>query len=228
MKNFFLQSRAKSLIADFEVSGHLAGKPLGMSVALITLASSAVNKVYGSPPVPLILPNGDQVFNAKVGYTNGTYSLVGVTPFTVPGGQQIVGPPTYTCLNSAVSEHYTTQAIPPAQLAAAQFDNAINAGATLTWTVSTALNGTYTIDNTSLILMNIEAISLVAFSVFDNGTTSTQWSDNTGTLRTMTVAQFKAFIAGIFKLVRGLQLAQIQMAAGGNPTWPSNSISITG
>jgi hypothetical protein len=202
-----------------------------MAVALISLIpSQTVVAVYGSAPPMLPLLDGRQVYSAQVGWVSqdGKYSLVNVVPFVVPEGQQVSGPATYAVSAGIVTQTFPTQAIPPAQLATTQYQAAIQTGATLTWTVSTTLNATYTIDSTSLILLLVEAASLLAFATFTNGTTSTQWADTTGTLHTVTVAQFKALFLAIFKYIRSLQLTQIQQAAGGNPTWPSASISVTG
>jgi hypothetical protein len=83
-----------------------------MTVALILLIPPTVLAVFSEPPNPLRLPSGDQVSGAVTGWVGEGYSLVAVTPFVPPPGQESIGPPSYVFNNSGdVVEVYATQSI---------------------------------------------------------------------------------------------------------------------
>lgn len=202
-----------------------------MTVALISLPTpQAVITVYSSTPSMIILPNGEEVHGAAVGWVSqdGVYSLVNVVPFVVPPGQQVVGPPSYSVSNGVVTETYQTQPIPPAQTAIATYQQHIAAGAVLTWSSSTTLNGTYPIDSTTMVTINAIYINVIGHNQYPSGNVVRPWPDINGVLHNMSVVQYKLFGDALIKYVDALIIAQQNAALGNTVTWPPNTISITG
>jgi hypothetical protein len=196
-----------------------------MTVALITNSPQAIVATYPLVPNSLTLPGGTQVFGAVPGWTSpdGVYSLVNVAPFIVPGGQQISGPPTYSILGGVVTQTYPTQPIPAPQVAAALYNAALQAGLTITWSISTALNGTYALDT------NTQVTLIGAYLASQNFTRPPiAWYLMNGTAVSFTTAQANHFGAAVWGYLNSLRAAQAVAAAGGNPTWPSNSVNVTG
>lgn len=107
-----------------------------------------------------------------------------------------------------------------------KYATTIGAGLAITWTTSTALNATYTIDQQTQIFIAAEMISIVANNQFTNGATTRQWPDATGTLRTVTIAQFRQLALAVLRYVQNLYLAMLTAQNGGTPTWPSSSVTI--
>jgi hypothetical protein len=164
-----------------------------------------------------------------VGYNDGTFSLVDVVSGTIPPGQQQSGPPTYSISGGIVTETIPTQPIPPRQVAQINYNNAINAGLTLTWTTSTTLNGTYAIDPQATHNVNLVWTFVLANNAFPGGRTRQHLTLLDGTTQIqMSITQFPLYAAPIMKYLDDLDIARLAQAAGGSPTWPSNSVSITG
>jgi hypothetical protein len=110
----------------------------------------------------------------------------------------------------------------------AQFQAALDAGLTLTWTVSTALNDTYPIDTATQVRMLAERLSVAVNATFTNGTTTLTWFGSTGTSHTLSIAQAGLFIKAVWQYLTALFVARATAAAGGVPSWPSSSVSVTG
>lgn len=197
-------------------------------IALVT--ANSVVTIFNTLPTSFALPNGDVINAATAGWQSpdGTYRLVNVTPFVVPGGQQATGAPTYSVTNFACSQSYTTIAIPNNIAAQANYSAALNAGITLTWSVSTLLNGTYALDSVTQIRMLAERLSVAVNSTFTNGTTTLTWYQSNGTSVSLSTSQAGAFIKAVWQYLTAIWVAQNQQAAGGNPTWPSASVNVTG
>lgn len=108
------------------------------------------------------------------------------------------------------------------------FEQALAAGITLTWTVSTTLNDTYAIDEATQIRMLTERVSVAVNNAFTNGTTTLQWYGMTGTLHSMTMAQAGAFVKTVWQYLTALFVARATALGGGTPSWPLPNITITG
>ena len=84
-------------------------------IALVTTTDpKTIVQIFSGVPSSIHLPSGDTVEGVSEGWTGEGLSIVAVTSFVVPGGQQISGSPTYALDgNGNVVETYPTVAIPP-------------------------------------------------------------------------------------------------------------------
>jgi len=115
-----------------------------------------------------------------------------------------------------------------AQAAAAQFAAAVAAGLTVTWSVSTALNGAYGLDDTTRNNMTAETVCLMLNNAFTNGGQSKNWPDLGYTFHSFNAVQFKAFATAAAAYYDALVSACQTAAAGQSATWPTASVSIAG
>jgi hypothetical protein len=85
-------------------------------LALISTSPFAIIKTVNADIMDVNIPDKWQAQRVTDGYQtpDGKYKLVTVVPFTVPGGQQTTGSPTYSINpgTGVVTESYATQAIP--------------------------------------------------------------------------------------------------------------------
>ena len=85
-------------------------------LALISTSPFAIVKTFQGNIADINVPDKWQAQRVTDGYQtpDGKYKLVTVVPFTVPGGQQTTGLPTYSInpVTGVVTQSYTTQAIP--------------------------------------------------------------------------------------------------------------------
>lgn len=102
----------------------------------------------------------------------------------------------------------------------------IAAGIAITSTGAAALNATYALDDKSV--GQIFQIGMWAnqFGAFPEGSTQ-DYPDITGVNHTFTVAQFVAFMKAVAPLYASLQRQYATLAAGGSPSWPKQSATIT-
>jgi hypothetical protein len=93
---------------------------------------------------------------------------------------------------------------------------------TVTWIISTSLNGTYAIDRQLQFKIAAEMVSILANGMFTNGLMSRDWPTADGNFRLMTVAQFKAFAAAVALYIdqslSAYAMAAAVAAAGNDPT----------
>lgn len=108
------------------------------------------------------------------------------------------------------------------------YTTAISSGLTVTWSTSTALNGTYVLDGATQTNINFEVVSISVNSTFTNGTASRNWPDASGGFHTFNTTQFKAFATAVALYVDQLTAAVQTVQQGGTATWPSASVTITG
>jgi hypothetical protein len=194
-----------------------------MLSALVQLNPGTVLEVFEYVPNPLVLPNGNHVGAVDIGYNDSVYALLSVTPGTVASGYQQSGPTTYSYANGVVTQAIPTQAIPASQVAIQNYATAVSSSVTLTWSVSTSLNGTYALDvNTQVQLIG----AYLASANFSHAPIA--WYMQNGTAVSFTTTQANLFGAAIWGYLTAIRAAQAAQAAGGTPTWPSSSISITG
>ena len=201
-----------------------------MTVAFIKISPLTVLDKYSSPPAMLSVPGLGDVHGAGVGWTSpdGAYMLADLIPFVPPAGQMITGNPSYVLNGTTVTETYATVSLPSTALAQMTYDAAIAAGVILTWTSSTTLNGTYAIDQQTMVQLNSVWTVLMANNFFPNGTALQPWKQMNGTGVKMGSPQFKNFGTALSKYVAQLGEARDAQAGGGTPTWPSNQVTITG
>jgi hypothetical protein len=181
-----------------------------MTVALITNNPQAVVGVFASAPNPLALPNGEQVYGAAVPWTSqdGAYSLVAVTPFSLPAGKETVGSPSYSISGGSVVETYATQTIPaapaptPAEIASA----ALAAGIAIASTSSPALNAIYSVDPGAQANVTAIVTGISAGEGLPGGNSTFDYLDMSGEPHAFTSAQFTTLAAAIRNYVYALDM----------------------
>lgn len=94
-----------------------------------------------------------------------------------------------------------------------------------------ALDGVYAIDPKSQRNITAEALYIQTTTAqgsakFTNGQTTKAWYDTSGAAHTFTTAQFISFAEAIAAYVDGILAAQLAMAAGQTPTWPTSPLTI--
>ena len=192
-----------------------------MTVALISGSPGTYLFVeaYPAVPNPLVLPNGEQVEGASVGWSGEGYALVTVTPFSIPTGYITTGNPTYSINTNtgAVGESYSTIPTPPALVA----QQMIAAGIGITSISTPALNGTYAIDPASQ--GNIVAVSayIGEYGTFPNNQTTLPYPDSSGAIHTFpSITEWAAFAKAVADYVEALEETANILAAGGSASWP--------
>jgi len=113
-----------------------------------------------------------------------------------------------------------------AQAAQTQYNAAIVSGLTVNWSTSTALNGTYALDQATQFNITAENVSILVNNAFTNGLSTKNWPDQAMTFHSFTIAQFKAFATAAGQYIDALISASQATAAGQSTTWPSASITI--
>jgi hypothetical protein len=117
--------------------------------------------------------------------------------------------PGWTYANGAL---VAPPAADPAPLSLAQqAQMAMGLGFAVTSTGSPSLNATYPVDPQTQALISAELLAVLVNGTFADGTTSLNWPDSTGTLRTFpSVAEFKifaaacgAYVATLYKVING-------------------------
>ena len=98
----------------------------------------------------------------------------------------------------------------------------------MTWTTSTTFNGTYAIDPTTMANLNSIWTVVLANSAFPNNKTRQPWQQMNGTQVTFCIGTIQGFGTAVSNYIAALDEAQTAQAGGGNPTWPSSSVSVTG
>ena len=157
----------------------------------------------------------------------------GTSQYVPPAGLTAVADPTDT-VGPGWTYNGTTFVAPvvvqptltAAQAAQGLYNAALAAGVNLTWSSSTALNGTYDIDKDTQSDITAETVSLLLNNTFTNGQTTRNWLDYSFAAHSFTIAQFKAFSTAIALYVDALIMAQSMAGAGQTATWPSANITI--
>ncbi len=171
-----------------------------MTVALITTNPYAILATFAAAPAVIRLPRGDTVEGAQVGWSGEGCALVAVTPFSPPPGQQITGSPSYSIDGSGnVTESYAIEAIPPAPITTMQ----------LVSTSTSALNGSYSIDQQTQ--QNVAAVAeyIAINGKFPDGMTAFPMPDASGTPHSFpTIVLFQAFATAMANFVTALDLGQ--------------------
>jgi hypothetical protein len=162
-----------------------------MTVALVTTNPAAVVAVFASVPNPMTLPNGDRVSAAAAGWTSqdSAYSLIDVTPFVTPDGQENIGAPSYTVVDGAVIETYATQPIPAPSLYQV-FAAALASGISVTSTSTPTLNGTYGCTPSDQANITSIMTGIAAGAGVPGGGSTFYWLDASGAPHEFTAAQF--------------------------------------
>ena len=112
----------------------------------------------------------------------------------------------------------------PAQTLSQQATAALSAGLSLTWTASTALNGTYAVDPLTQANIQAELLSILENGGFTNGTGTLAWLDISGAAHSMTVTQFKLFATAVGAYVGAL----VPIASTNSGTLPAATVQVTG
>lgn len=172
-----------------------------------------------------------------MGALGQAYSSNGLSYRTSPGGDDLqsgevffASPPAPSDL-AAAFPGYTAAVAARQVLAAAnaQLATAMAAGLTVTWTASTLLNATYALDQTTQFNVTAETVSILVNGTFTNGQSTRNWPTIvTGSFVTMAVAQFKSLATATALYIDQCQTAYATAAAGGQATWPSANITISG
>lgn len=204
-----------------------------MTIALVTTNPVTVLQEFGVPPPVFSVPGLGDVHGADVGWTSpdGAYMLATLIKFVPPQGQSSTGDPSYTLSSTTVTETYATTPTPPLapqEAAAVNYGSAIAAGIILTWSSSTTLNGTYAIDDRTMARLNSIWTVLLGNSAFPNNKTRQPWPLMSGAQVTFSAAQFRLFGTALSNYLAALDEARVAQAGGGNPTWPSSAVSVTG
>ena len=170
-----------------------------MTVALIQNNPKAILQIYDSTPPRLDLPSGVQVDGASVPWTSqdGAYSLVAVTSFVVPSGQEITGVATYGFdQNGNVIETYQTVLIlAPTPAPVIQIKS----------TSTPAVNGSYPLSAITQLAQVAEYIAVN--SKFPDGLAQIPILDVSGTPHLFpTTALFMAFVTAMGDYVAALDL----------------------
>ena len=113
-----------------------------------------------------------------------------------------------------------------AEAAQATYTAAIAAGLTLTWSISTTLNSTYALDQTTQFNMTAETVSILTSGTFTNGQPMRNWPNAAGAFQSFTLAQFKALASAIALYLDGLASALAAASAGGAASWPSVTVTV--
>jgi hypothetical protein len=114
--------------------------------------------------------------------------------------------------------------VAPVPTSQQQYADAVNAGVTLAWTVSTALNSTYALDQVSLNNIIAEGVSINMNNTLTNGQQQRYWLNSSGTPILFTLPQFKLFATAVAAYMDSLHTALAQ----GSTTWPSSTVAVTG
>jgi hypothetical protein len=201
-----------------------------MPVAFIEVSPLVILTKYSSPPAFLSVPGLGDVHGADVGWTSpdGRYMLADLVTFVPPDGQMVTGNPSYVLNGTTVTETYATVPLPSAALAQTNYDKAIAAGIILTWTTSTTLNGTYAVDERTMAKLNSIWTVVLGNNAFPNNKTRQPWKQVDGTQVTFATGPFKSFCVALSNYIAALDEAHTAQAGGGNPTWPSNLVTVTG
>ena len=99
-------------------------------------------------------------------------------------------------------------------------------GLHITCTGNAAVSGTYALDPTSTAQVFQIGTFAKAFGFFPSGGSTQMYPDSSGSQHTFTVAQFVAFLTALAALVSQLETQAGVVAAGGTPSWPSQSATI--
>lgn len=113
-----------------------------------------------------------------------------------------------------------------AKLAEQRYATAISAGLAITSTGTPALNGTYSVSDSSRADLTAIQTGINAGAGFPGGASTFPWRDMTGVPHTMTPAQFLAVATAIRDYVAGVKLAAAAAAAGQAATWPAATATI--
>lgn len=119
--------------------------------------------------------------------------------------------------------NFSAPAAPPAPTLSEQASTALAGGCQIASTSTPSLNATYACTPSAIMNIQAEMISILVNGTFTNGNGSISWPDVTGTPRTFTVAQFKAFATAMGGFVGTLS----PIASGMTGTLPTLPLTIT-
>lgn len=116
--------------------------------------------------------------------------------------------------------------VPPPPSAQQQYGNAIAAGLSITFSVSTGLSSTYAIDPQTQFNLCAEIVSILTNGTFGTGQLTRPWPDMAGQYRMFTIEQFKVFASAINFYVNQLYAVVATLQAGQQTNWPNNAVTI--
>lgn len=157
----------------------------------------------------------------------------GTSEYTPPTGATSVQVPPGTIVGIGCSYSNgvfsaPASSTPPAPTLAQQAAAAAVSTVALTSTSTSALDGTYSIDNESRLDMQSEVLAFETNGQFLGGQTTIQWPQTDGTIATFTATQFKAFVTKVGAYVGTLKsIRRTGKLPSGTSSFPSNSIAIS-
>ena len=103
---------------------------------------------------------------------------------------------------------------------------ALNAGANISSISNPALNGTYSIDDSSQFTIVAMFVSVAINGTFTDGSTEKAWLDQTGQFHVFGLDEFQTFATAIASYVDALKTTRTLMSMGQEVVWPDNNLSI--
>jgi hypothetical protein len=116
----------------------------------------------------------------------------------------------------------------PAATAEETYRAKIAAGLAMTWTVSTALNGTYSVGPDTVSHVSAEKTSIQSGGTFASGAATMWLVDMANTSHVFDTTQFTAFASAILRYVSILNNTYAQARAGQTVSWPTGAATIPG
>lgn len=91
---------------------------------------------------------------------------------------------------------------------------------------TSAIAGTYAVDQTHDFFIVSEASSILQNGTFTNGQVAKPWPDINGAVHTFSVAQWKEFDTAVASFIDGVEAAVGVAKSGGSPSWPPASAQL--
>lgn len=118
--------------------------------------------------------------------------------------------------------------VAPAQSPRSKYAAALAAGLAVVWSASTSLNATFACDQTAQFNFMAETVEINTTGTCTNGQASRNWPTLAGGFVSLTAAQIKALSIAVAAYIDGLIGAMQTESAGGTPSWPTATVTVTG